>query len=155
MLDKLEYLDDGETRYPMAFTLNVMELVEEEYGGIEAWTKLIDKGEPSYKALKFMILEIINEGIDIQNDSQLCAAGGRISGAVNRKNQGEMRSAPSEQGDYDFDRVRRTPLTSKQVGRLITRIGFEECGMKIFKLIQESLPKGDNAKNVISTKSQK
>ena len=29
----------------------------------------------------------------------------------------EMRSAPSKQDDYDFDRVRRVPLTSKQVGR--------------------------------------
>ncbi len=155
MIDKLEYLDDGEARYPMAFTVNVMEAAEEKYGGVESWAKLMDQKEPSYKALKFMVLEIINEGIDIQNDSQLCAAGGRISGAVNRKNQGEMRSAPSEQCDYDFDRVRRTPLTSKQVGRLITRVGMDEIGIKVFKLIQESLPKGDNTKNAVPTKGRR
>ena len=36
MIDRLEYLDDGEVRYPMAFTLNVMEAAEEEYGGVES-----------------------------------------------------------------------------------------------------------------------
>ena len=62
MIDKLEYLHDDENKYPMAFTINVMESVEDEYGGIENWAKLMDKTEPSYKALKFMVLEIINEG---------------------------------------------------------------------------------------------
>lgn len=124
MLDKLEYLDDGEARYPMAFTLNVMESAEEEYGGVESWAKLMDQKEPSYKALKFMILEIINEGIDIQNEKS--------------------------NGDKKIE-----PLTSKQAGRLITRVGFEECGMKIFKLIQESLPKGDNTKNAVPTKGRR
>ena len=65
MIDKLEYLDDVEAKYPMAFTINVMEAVEKEYGGIEKWAKLMDKSEPSCKALKFMVLEIINEGIKI------------------------------------------------------------------------------------------
>ena len=69
MIDKLEYLDDGESKYPMAFTINVMEAAEEEYGGVENWAKLMDKSEPSYKALKFMVLEIINEGIDIENQN--------------------------------------------------------------------------------------
>ena len=69
MIDKLEYLNDDENKYPMAFTINVMESVEDEYGGIENWAKLMDKTEPSYKALKFMVLEIINEGIDIENEN--------------------------------------------------------------------------------------
>ena len=124
MIDKLEYLDDGESKYPMAFTINVMEAAEEEYGGLENWAKLMDSSEPSYKALKFMVLEIINEGIDIENEKLK-------------------------------DDKKKDALTSKQVGRLISRIGLEEIGMKVFKLIKESLPKGDKSKNVRSMKSQK
>lgn len=124
MIDKLEYLDDGDTKYPMAFTINVMEAAEEEYGGLENWAKLMDSSEPSYKALKFMVLEIINEGIDIENEKL--------------KND-----------------KKKEALTSKQVGRLITRIGLEKIGMKVFNLIKESLPKGDKSKNVRSMKSQR
>ncbi len=124
MIDKLEYLEDGETRYPMAFTINVMEAAEEEYGGVESWAKLMDQKEPSYKALKFMVLEIINEGIDIENE----------------KLKGDKK---------------KEPLTSKQVGRLITRVGMDEIGIKVFKLIQESLPKGDKSKNVKAMKGLK
>ena len=124
MIDKLEYLDDGDTKYPMAFTINVMEAAEEEYGGLENWAKLMDSSEPSYKALKFMVLEIINEGIDIENEKLK-------------------------------DDKKKDALTSKQVGRLITRIGLEEIGMKVFDLIKESLPKGDKSKNVKAMKGLK
>lgn len=124
MIDKLEYLNDDENKYPMAFTINVMESVEDEYGGIENWAKLMDKTEPSYKALKFMVLEIINEGIDIENEN------------LKDDNKKEL-------------------LTSKQVGRLITRIGMDEIGVKVFKLIQGSLPKGDKSKNDQTMKNLK
>lgn len=124
MIDKLEYLDDGDTKYPMAFTINVMEATEEEYGGLENWAKLMDSSEPSYKALKFMVLEIINEGIDIENEKLK-------------------------------DDKKKDALTSKQVGRLITRIGLEEIGMKVFNLIKESLPKRDKSKNVKAMKGLK
>ena len=124
MIDKLEYLDDGDTKYPMAFTINVMEATEEEYGGLENWAKLMDSSEPSYKALKFMVLAIINEGIDIENEKLK-------------------------------DDKKKDALTSKQVGRLITRIGLEEIGMKVFNLIKESLPKGDKSKNVKAMKGLK
>ena len=124
MLDKIEYIEDGEIKYPMAFTINVMEAAEEKYGGVEKWAKLMDQEEPSYKAVKFMVLEIINEGIDIENEKLK-------------------------------DDKKKEPLTSKQVGRLITRIGLDEIGVKVFKLIQESLPKGDKSKNAVSMKNLK
>ena len=124
MIDKIEYLTDGDKKYPIAFTLNVMERAEEEYGGVGKWVKLMRGSEPSYKALKFMILEMINEGIDIENDKL-------------KENQ-----------KMDF-------MTSKQVGRLISRIGFEESGKQIFKLINTALPKDTNPKNVVTTMSLK
>lgn len=69
MLDKINYLETSEEKFPMVFTLNVMESIQEKYGSIEAWSDLIQRGgEPDIKALKFFITEAINEGIDIENE---------------------------------------------------------------------------------------
>lgn len=57
--------------YKLMFDLNVMESIQDEYGSIEAWGKLTepeDGGEPNIKALVFGVTEMINEGIDIDND---------------------------------------------------------------------------------------
>lgn len=69
MIDKINYLETNEENFPMVFTLNVMESIQEKYGSIEAWSNLIQRdGEPDIKALKFFIAESINEGIDIENE---------------------------------------------------------------------------------------
>mgnify|MGYP007035340739 CR=1 FL=1 len=69
MLDTMKYLETESEKYPLAFTLNVMEIIQEKYGSIESWSKLIQKqGEPDIKALKFFITEAINEGLDIENE---------------------------------------------------------------------------------------
>lgn len=64
---EIEY--KGKT-YKLAFDLNVMEAIQDEYGSIEAWGKLTEpeEGEPNVKALVFGVTEMINEGIDIAND---------------------------------------------------------------------------------------
>nr|DAF78754.1 MAG TPA: tail assembly chaperone protein [Caudoviricetes sp.] len=56
--------------YKLVFDLNVMEAIQDEYGSIDAWGKLTepDDGEPNIKALVFGVTEMINEGIDIDND---------------------------------------------------------------------------------------
>ncbi len=69
MLNKINYLETGTERYPLVFTLNVMEAIQEKYGTIEAWSSLIQReGEPDIKALKFFMIEAINEGIEIENE---------------------------------------------------------------------------------------
>ena len=69
MLDTMKYLETESGEYPLAFTLNVMEIIQEKYGSIESWSELIQKqGEPDIKALKFFITEAINEGLDIENE---------------------------------------------------------------------------------------
>jgi dissimilatory sulfite reductase (desulfoviridin) alpha/beta subunit len=112
MIDKIRYLEDGKNKYPIAFTLNVMESLEDEYGGLKQWVELIDSDEPSYKAIKFMVQEVIGEGQDILNQSD-------------------------------------DKLSSKEIGRLISRIGMEKVGEEIFKLIKESLPEAKQGKNKI------
>ena len=55
--------------YPLAFTLNVMEEIQEEYGTIDKWGELTSGEEPSAKAVIFGFWAMINEGIDIENET--------------------------------------------------------------------------------------
>ena len=112
MIDKIRYLDDGKNKYPIAFTLNVMEALEDEYGGLKKWVELINSDEPSYKAIKFMVQATIEEGQDILNQTN-------------------------------------DKLSSKEIGRLISRIGVDKVGSEIFELIKESLPEAKQGKNKI------
>ena len=67
MVDKINYLETETEKFPLVFTLNVMESIQEKYGTIEAWSNLIQRdGEPDIKALKFFITEAINEGLEIE-----------------------------------------------------------------------------------------
>jgi len=117
MKDKLEYLEDDENRYPMAFSLNVMEAIQEKYGTLQDWGELAQNAkEPNIKALKFMVTEAINEGLDIEN--------------------------------------RDEKLTSRQVGRLITRIGIQNVAEKINKLITSSVSGDDESKNDLTMESR-
>lgn len=67
MVDKINYLETKTEKFPLVFTLNVMEAIQEKYGTIENWSNLIQRdGEPDIKALKFFITEAINEGLEIE-----------------------------------------------------------------------------------------
>ncbi len=69
MIDKITYLETDSERFPLSFTLNVMETLQDEYGTLSEWSELIkNQKEPNIKALKFFITEAINEGIDIENE---------------------------------------------------------------------------------------
>lgn len=70
MKSKLQEIEYRDKTYELAFDLNVMEAIQDEYGSIEAWGKLVepDDGEPNIKALVFGATEMINEGIEISND---------------------------------------------------------------------------------------
>lgn len=69
MIDKITYLETDSEKFPLAFTLNVMESIQDEYGTLSEWSELIrNKKEPNIKALKFFITEAINEGIEIENE---------------------------------------------------------------------------------------
>ncbi len=63
-------LNDKE--YPLVFNLNVMESIQDEYGSLDKWGNLTDgtEGEPNAKAVIYGFTEMINEGIDIQNEEQ-------------------------------------------------------------------------------------
>lgn len=69
VMDKLEYKGK---EYKLIFNLNVLEEIQDKYGTLnkilmEAYGE--KTGEPSVKALAFMIAAMINEGIDIDNET--------------------------------------------------------------------------------------
>ncbi len=72
MKDVISHFTVNEKTYPLAFTLNVLEEIQEEYGSYEEWGKLTDskRKEINIKALKFGIKAMINEGIDIENENK-------------------------------------------------------------------------------------
>lgn len=70
MKDNYTELKYKDRVYKLYFNLNVMEIIQEEYGTIEKWGALTDgtTGEVNAKAVIFGITEMINEGIDIENE---------------------------------------------------------------------------------------
>ena len=56
--------------YKLVFNLNVMEAIQEKYGSVQKWGDMTDgeDGEPNAKAVIFGFTEMLNEGIDIDND---------------------------------------------------------------------------------------
>lgn len=56
--------------YKLYFNFNVMEAIQEEYGSLDEWGKLSDggKGEPNAKAVIFGFREMLNEGLEIENE---------------------------------------------------------------------------------------
>lgn len=96
--------------YKIVFNLNVMEIIQEEYGTLNKWGDLTDgkanEGETDVKALIFGFTAMINEGIDIDND---------------------------ENG------TNNPPLTKKQVGRMLSDIGFDKATEDMNEVVIESV----------------
>lgn len=102
---KIQYKDK---EYNLVFNLNVMEVIQEEYGTLDEWGALTDgsrNGEPNAKAVIFGFTQMINEGIDIEN----------------------------EENGTDIK-----PLTLKQVGRIITEVGLAEATKTMNDTVVES-----------------
>lgn len=72
MQDTMKHINSKGVEYPLVFNLNVMEKIQEKYGSYEKWGDLTDgkASEINIGALKFGILEMINEGIDIENEGK-------------------------------------------------------------------------------------
>lgn len=150
MKDVKKELQVNGINYALVFNLNVMEAIQEQYGSVELWGDYTDgtfygrrdyekkngegswnlltedeqdanKGEPDAKAIIFGFTEMINEGIDIENDE--------------KRAQGDAQSL-------------RPFITIKQGGRLITEIGLEKATEKIHETVIESQHlDGEESKN--------
>jgi hypothetical protein len=57
--------------YNLVFNLNVMQSIQSEYGTLDKWSQMTDgkaNGEPDAGAVIFGFREMLNEGIEIQNE---------------------------------------------------------------------------------------
>jgi len=83
MVDKKSSVTVDGVEYPMAFNANVIEIIQEKYGDIPSWSDVIEpppiidettgekkQVEPKMNDLIWTFREIINEGIDINNDEK-------------------------------------------------------------------------------------
>lgn len=97
--------------YELAFNLNVMEEIQEEYGSVEAWGELTEAAaEPNAKAIKYGLGAMLNEGIDIYN----------------------------EEHENDENFKARKPFSLKQIGRVITVVGLGEIAKSINDTVVDS-----------------
>ena len=136
MLDIIKYLETKTEKYPLAFTLNVMEIIQEKYGSIEKWSELIQKqGEPDIKALKFFITEAINEGIEIENekkDEKRKAITNKKAGRILTEiglNQATKAVAETITESIQTSETKNESTTKSQIEKLIFR-GFYLLGQK-------------------------
>lgn len=68
--DNIATIEYKGNKYNMYFNINVMESIQEEYGSIDKWGEMCGSGtEPNLKAFKFGLKEILNEGVDIYNET--------------------------------------------------------------------------------------
>lgn len=122
MKDEIIYLDE-EKKYPLIFNLNVMEIIQKEYGSLKKWQESIfvdkengdkkENQEPKISDVIFGIREMMNEAVDILNEEQ----------------------------------EEKYPLfTDKQVGRIVTKVGLTVSKNKIGESILIA-NKVDNPKN--------
>ena len=69
MKNTVVYIETADKKYPLAFNLNVMEEIQEHYGSLDEWGKVTQgDGEPKVKDLKYGVLAMLNEGIDMENE---------------------------------------------------------------------------------------
>lgn len=112
---ELEYR--GKT-YKIVFNLNVMQLIQEHFGTVEAWGEAMSQEngkEPKASDIIYGFWCMLNEGIDIDNEDK-----------------------PQD--------ARIEPLTLKQVGRMLTEVGIAGAADQMKSLVVEST-KADTSKN--------
>jgi len=71
MKDVLIHFEANEVSYPLAFNINVLEVMQDKFGSFTAFADSLsskDGDEPKMKDIKFIYTECINEGIDMEND---------------------------------------------------------------------------------------
>jgi len=107
MGNDIKYIELKNEKFPMVFSLNVIEAIQTEFGSLNDWKELIepkDGGETNLKALLFAFKEAINEGIDIENENL--------------------------HGNKSF-------ISERKAGRIITELGLSEAGNQLKQIVVE------------------
>lgn len=131
MGNEIKYIELKNEKFPMVFSLNVIEAIQTEFGSLNDWKELIepkDGGEINLKALLFAFKEAINEGIDIENENL--------------------------HGNKSF-------ISERKAGRIITELGLSEAGNQLKQIVVDSTKGDNTTeqsetkeKNVMTTQNQ-
>ena len=119
MQDKIGYIETKNRKYPICFNLNVMEEIQEKYGTITTWGELVTNKDGGEPKIKEL-----KEGLLMM-----------INEAIDLQNEDK------EESD------KQDPVTSRQVGRIISEVGFTKTTEIIMSLSKESTETGEEGKN--------
>jgi hypothetical protein len=114
MQNKLSYIETDDRSYPIVFNINVMEEIQEAYGSVGAWGAIVENAEGGEPKVK-----------DLKIGLMLM-----INEGIDIENEREGKQTPM--------------LTAKQVGRLISEVGFEAITNTIKNVTVASTKTGDN-----------
>ena len=114
MNDKIAYIETAGKKYPLVFNLNVMEEIQERYGSMSNWGDIVENKGGGEPKIKDLKIGLMM----------------MINEAIDIENEETNQDTPM--------------VTSKQVGRLISEVGFEEITKKIQNLTIASTHTGDN-----------
>nr|DAY77399.1 MAG TPA: hypothetical protein [Caudoviricetes sp.] len=124
MLDELKYLETKNEKYPYIYSLNVMSVIQNEYGSLAKWGNLVepkDGSEANLQALIDFFTEAINDGIDLENGKT--------------KNN-------------------RPFVTKRQTGRILAEAGLEKVTTSLKNaVVSNNSEETQNQKNVITTQN--
>ncbi len=125
MLEIKKHIVTKTAEYPVVFSFNVLEEIQDKYDTFEDWSHIIEgdkfidgswqKKEPRISDIKYFIKLAINEGIDLEN---------------------EMNNSS------------RPFLTDKQVGRLISEVGVATISQIIKDVIKVSTLGNSNTEDL-------
>ncbi len=129
MGNEIKYIETKKEKYPLLFSLNVMEAMQNEYGTLSRWSELLEPGtgkEPNLKAVLFLFKELINEGIDYENEE---------------KNE------------------TRVFINERTAGRIMTEIGFKNIVSQLKGIVTTSTSQKkdedeNDEKNLMTTQNQ-
>ena len=114
MQNKLTYIEATNRRYPIVFNINVMEEIQEAYGSIGAWGAIVENAEGGEPKVKDLKIGLMM----------------MINEGIDIENEMTGGNMPM--------------VNAKQVGRLITEVGFEAITGVIRNLTIASTNTGDN-----------
>ena len=120
MNDIVGYIKTTKRIYPICFNLNVIEEIQELYGSITAWGEIVES-----KTKDGINIKDLKKGLTIM-----------MNEAIDMENA----ELPIEQ--------QQELVNEKQVGRIISEVGFEETTKIIMGLSKESTETEESSKNV-------
>lgn len=114
MLNKLSYIKTEVREYPIVFNINVMEEIQEKYGSVKAWGEIVENVEGGEPKVKDLKAGLM----------------AMINEGIDIENEITGNNQPM--------------VTLKQVGRIISEVGFEKITQDIQNLTIESTNTGDD-----------